>query len=118
MRDISRRLRRYRLSRYGASETPLWRRVPWFWPLLGLWGVYAVFVSEHSVWRVWNLGSEARRSEAELQTTRAEVERLTREIDDPKQSRELAERVLRERNGFASPDETVYRFEGEPDDSL
>lgn len=118
MRDISRRLGRYRLSRYGSSETAFWRRVPWFWPLLGLWAVYAVFVSEHSLWRLWNLGSEARRSEVELAATRAEVERLTRELEDPKQRRDLSERVLRERNGFASPDETIYRFEGEPGDSL
>ena len=118
MRDISRRLGRYRLSRYGPSETAFWRRVPWFWPLLGLWAVYAVFVSEHSLWRIWSLGAEARRSEAELQTAHAEVERLRTEMNDPHRRRDLAERVLRERNGFASPDETVYRFEGEPGDSL
>jgi cell division protein FtsB len=77
-----------------------------------------VFVSEHSLWRIWSLGAEAKHSEAELRVTHAEVERLTRELEDPKLRRELAERVLRERNGFASPDETVYRFEGEPGDSL
>jgi len=118
MRDISRRLGRYRLGRYGSSEAPFWRRVPWFWPLLGLWAAYALFVSEHSLWRIWSLGAEAKRSESELLVTRAEVDHLTREMQDPKRRREFAERVLRERNGYASPNETVYRFEGETGDSL
>lgn len=118
MRDISRRLGRYRLSRYGAADAPFWRRVPWFWPLLGLWAVYALFLSEHSLWRIWSMGSETKRSEQTLRRAQAEVARLTDEIQDPKRSRDLAERVLRERNGFASPDETVYRYEGAPGDTL
>ncbi|NOT33380.1 MAG: septum formation initiator family protein [Candidatus Eisenbacteria bacterium] len=117
MRDISRRLARHRSS-FARGDAPLLRRVPWLWALLALWAVYTVFLSEHSLWKLSSLDRETRRSEAQLTATRAEIDRLENELAEPRRRRALAERVLRERNGFASPNETIYRFDGESVDSL
>jgi len=119
VRDIGSRILRYRLSRYARPED-LWRHrlLRWLVPVLLVWGVYAGLLSEHSWLRLWRLSHEKRAVATRLDATRGEIDRLERQIDDPAQRRELQERVLRERNGFARPGEIVYRIEGAEADSL
>jgi cell division protein FtsB len=112
MRDIGSRLRRYRLSRYAPPTDPLRKGLRWGWVALGLWLVWIGVLSDHSLWRIWNLSRENARAEQQLQATRAEVERLDSELTNPETQRELAERALRERTGMARPDEIVYRIRG------
>lgn len=112
MRDIGSRLRRYRLSRYAPPGDPLRKGLRWGWVALGLWLVWIGVLSDHSLWRIWNLSRESARAERELQSTRAAVERLDAELTNPETQRELAERALRERTGMARPGEIVYRIRG------
>lgn len=118
MRDIGNRIRRYRLSRYGTNPPPLLRRLGWTIPLLGLWLVYAVFLSDHSFLRLWLLDREQARVEAELKRVRAELAQSERQAKDPAIRRLRAEQALRERSGFVGPGEIIYRIPEAPSDSL
>lgn len=109
MRDIGARIQRYRLSRYGAPVASL-RRLGWIWPLLGLWLVYAGLLGEHSWYRIWRLSRESGRIHQELVATRVALERLEYQLHDSGARRELGEKALRERNGFAKPGEIIYRI--------
>ena len=109
MRDIGERIQRYRLSRYGAaSGRP--RRIGWVWPLLGLWLVYVGALGEHSWFRIWRLSRESGRIQKELAATRTQLDRLEHQLKDPDARRQLGEKVLRERNGFAGQGELIYRI--------
>lgn len=111
MRDISGRLKRYRLSRYAPPEDPLRRRLHWAWWGLGLWVIWACFLSDHGFYRLWQLHRENQRTQAELSRAELELGRIDAELRDPRALRGLAERVLREKNGMARPGEIVYRIQ-------
>jgi cell division protein FtsB len=118
MRDIGRRIQRYRLSRYAGPDDPVGRRLRWAWPLLLLWLAYIGLLSDHSLIRIWQLNRERGRMQTELEAVQREIERLDRQMRDPALRRDLAEQALRERNGWARPGEIIYRIEGESADSL
>lgn len=118
MRDTASRIQRYRLSRYGSPQAPLGRRTRWLWPLLAVWTVWIGVVSEHSLLRLARLSAEQKRMKTELLSVQQEIERLDREMDDPKARRALGEKALRERSGWGRADEIIYRIRGERSDSL
>ncbi len=111
MRDISDRLGRYRLGRYATPVDPVRRRLRWAWLAGGLWLVWFVLLSDHSVWRLARLGRESARVAHDLEVARAEVARLEAERADPRVMRERGEKVLRERGGMAQPGEIIYRVD-------
>jgi cell division protein FtsB len=117
MRDISGRLKRYRLSRYAPPEDLLRRRMHWAWWGLALWVLWASLLSEHGFYRLWQLRRENQRTQVELHQAERELQRLDGELRDPDALRGLAERVLREKNGMARPGEIVYRIQA-PDSSV
>lgn len=117
MRDIGRRIQRYRLSRYGSPPGILGRPPRWVWLVLALWLAWVGFVSEHSVYRIWRMGAESARAQRELKEARREIARLDRDARDPKTRLRNAERALRH-EGFARPGEIIYRIEDGRPDSL
>ena len=110
MRDIGRRIQRYRLSRYRPIQGGMPRPPRWAWVLGALWLVYVGVVSERSLYRIWRMGAENARAERELAEARAEIARMEREGRDPKAQLEEAERALR-REGFAKRGELIYRIQ-------
>jgi len=117
MRDIGRRIQRYRLSRYGSPQGGLGRPPRWVWLALALWLAWVGFVSDHSLYRIWRMGVENARAQQDLQGARAEIGRMDREARDPKTRLRTAEKALR-KEGFAKPGEIIYRIEGERVDTL
>ena len=117
MRDIGRRIQRYRLSRYGAPQGMLGRPPRWVWLALLLWLAWVGFVSEHSLYRIWRMGAENARAQQELKEARREIARLDQDARDPKTRLRNAERALRH-EGFAKAGEIIYRIEGNQPDSL
>ena len=116
MRDVTRRIQRYRLGRYGRQDGPLLRRWPWIWVLFAVWAVWAFALSDHSLWRILRLRAENERSVREVSSVREEIERLEHAAADPRQGRLRAERWLREQGGMAKPGEIIYRIQdGAPD---
>jgi len=117
MRDIGRRIQRYRLSRYAGPKGILAHAPRWVWLALLLWLAWVGFVSEHSLYRIWRMGVENARAQRELKEARREIARLDQDARDPKTRLRTAERALR-REGFAKRGEIIYRIEGEQPDSL
>ena len=85
--------------------------------MVGVLVVLAVFLSSLMVqaYREYqNFKSREHRIEAKLTQARKEFEHkeayLARLLDDP----EFLERVVRERLGYARPDEVLFRFSDEP----
>lgn len=117
MKDVGSRILR-RPSRFGSPDDP-WRRriLRIVIPAILVWVVYAGVLSEHSWWRLWRLSREQKHTATQLEATRGEIERLEREIGNPEERKALQERVLRERNGYARPNEIVYRIDGALPDS-
>ena len=116
MRDIGQRIQRYRLTRFGPRNASLLRRLAWVWPILGLWGIYVLFLGEHSLIRIWRLSQENQRMRAELVSTQKELGRIEGRMNDPRVMRDRAEHMLRERSGFARKGEIIYRIpESKPD---
>ena len=118
MRDIGNRIKRYRLSRYAAPEQRPTRKFRWAYPLFALWVLYVGVLSEHSMLRIWQMARENQRATSQLDSLQVEVERLDRELRDPKAKRARGERVLRERVRYARPGEIVYTIEDDVPDSL
>ena len=117
MRDIGRRIRRYRLSRYRAPQGAFPRLPRWVWIALGLWLAYVAVLSERSLYRIWRMGDEDTRAQRQLEEARREIARLDREARDPQARQREAERALR-REGFARKGEVIYRIDGADPDSL
>lgn len=117
MRDIGRRIQRYRLSRYAASGGGFFSPPRWVWLLAAAWLVYVGLLSDHSLYRIWRMSEEHARASRELETMRGEIMRLDREARDPQARLRATERALR-RDGFARPGEIVYRVEKDRPDSL
>ena len=118
MRDIGQRIQRYRLTRFGPRNAPLLRRLAWVWPILGLWGAYAVYFGEHSLLRIWRLRQENERMRAELVSAQKELNRLEGRMNDPRLTREDAEHALRVQSGFARPGVVIYRIPETKADSV
>jgi cell division protein FtsB len=117
MRDIGRRIRRYRLTRYAVPGGAARRPPGWVWIAMALWLAWVGFLSDHSLYRIWRMGAENARTRRELAQARREIDRLDREARDPKARLRDAERALR-REGFARPGEIIYRIDGGRADSL
>ena len=118
MRDSERRIRRYRLGRYGSDGFPALRKLRWVWLGVIAWAVWAGLLSEHSVFRLWRMEHENQRMRAERAEVRAELQQLDRERTDAELARERTERLLRERAGMARENELVYRVRNESPDTL
>jgi cell division protein FtsB len=118
MRDISRRLKRYRLSRYALPDDPVRRHFKWIWLLPFAWIAWAGVISDHSLYRIWRLDQESKQSAARLAETQGERERLESEHRDPEAQKQNAERLLRVKNGMARPTEIIYQIRDVPADSL
>ena len=115
MRDIGRRIQRYRLSRYRPIPGGLPRPPRWVWVVAALWLAYVGVLSDRSLFRIWRMGAENARAERELAEARAEIVRLDREARDPQARLSEAEHALR-REGFARRGEVIYRIQpGAPD---
>ena len=110
MRDISNRIQHYRLSRYAMPEDRVGRRLRWIWLGVGLWLVWIGFVSDHNLYRLYQLGREAAHEKAELARVNAEAARLDAQVTDPSAKRRLAESEAR-KNGMARPGEIIYRID-------
>jgi cell division protein FtsB len=117
MRDIGRRIQRYRLSRYGTPRGTLARPPRWVWIAAVLWLGWVGFVSEHSLYRIWRMSAENARAQRQLEEARREVARFDQEARDPKTKLRDAERALRH-EGFARHGEIIYRIEGGRADTL
>jgi len=112
VRDIGARIQRYRLSRYGGAPVAQLRRLRWIWPLFALWLAYAGLLGDHSWFRIWRLSRESGKIQEELRATHLELERVEHQLRDAGARREMGERTLRERSGFARPGEIIYRVPG------
>jgi cell division protein FtsB len=109
MRDIERRIQRRRLSRYGAStRTFQW---PWVWAALGLWLVWATFLSDHSFYQLWRLEHANSTEQTRLAHLTASLEDVDRRTRDPRARLDAAEHEIRENEGRARPGELIYRIE-------
>lgn len=118
MRDIGRRIQRYRLTRYAPPESALRRRIRWVWVGLGAWLLWAGVVSDHSFYQLWRIERENRAARRQLEEVRAQIQALERESRDPRAREERAERILREKNGMARRGEIIYRIHEPGPDSL
>ena len=109
MRDIGRRIQRYRLSRYAQAER---RRIPnWAWLALGAWILWAGLVSDHSfvqLLRVERLSHHERERLAETQASLANANELAR---NPEARKLEAEKRLREDEGWSRTEEIIFRID-------
>ena len=118
MRDIPRRIERYRLGRYGVPASLPGRRMLWIVIAALAWVVWAGFISDHSLYRIWRLSRENDAAKRDLTRLQGEIATLERDAHDPGVARQRAERWLRERGGMAQPGEIIYRIEDAPKDSV
>ena len=109
MRDIGRRIQRYRLARYAPTRR---LSVPrWAWIALGVWGLWAGLISDHSFYQLWRLERASTREHVHLERTRLELQRVERQTRDPRVRLSEAERHLREEDGWSGPNEIIYRID-------
>ena len=112
MRNIGIRIQRYKLQRYRAPESMSERARLLLTLALAGWGIWALFLSDHSAVRLWRLDAKKKAAEQTLASTQRGVVRAKddlRAADDP----EVEARVLRERHNFARPGELLYVIQGE-----
>lgn len=115
MRDIGRRIQRYRLSRYRNPQGAFPRPPRWVWLAVALWLAWVGVFSERSLYRIWRMGDENVRAQRDLEKVRVEIAQFDREASDPRSRLRDAERALRG-EGFARPGEVIYRIgPGAPD---
>ena len=107
MRDIGIRIQRYRLRRYQAPETIGEKARLGLAIALALWGIWALFVSDHSAVRLMGLERKQKVTEAKLAAVERAVAISEEELaaaGDPR----VAERVLRKLHNFAREGEILY----------
>lgn len=109
MRDIGRRIQRYRLARYAPNQHLYVPR--WAWVAVVVWALWAGFVSDHSFYQLWRLEQGSAREHANLDRTRLELQRLEQQTHDPRARLSEAERHLREEDGWSRPNEIIYRID-------
>ena len=107
MRDIERRIGRYRLSRYAPPVDRVRRSLKWAWWLGALWLLWIGCISDHSLLRIWQLSSAYSASLERLATERHHVDQMVATLRNPNL---LAEERLRREYGMARPGERVYRI--------
>jgi cell division protein FtsB len=110
MRDIGRRIGRYRLSRYAPPVDRVRRSLRWGWWLGALWLVWIALISDHSLLRIWRLSAEIHASQVRLVNSSRELGLITATLRNPGL---LAERTARENFGMARRGEIIYRVSGE-----
>jgi len=110
MRDIGRRIRRYRLSRYAPPVDRVRRSLKWAWWLGALWLVWIALISDHSLLRIWRLRAALESSGRRLAESRRETEGIAATLRHPDL---LVERTARENYGMARPGEVIYRISGD-----
>lgn len=110
MRDIGRRIERYRLSRYRPQQGGFPRPPRWVWLAAAAWLVYVGVLSDRSLYRIWRMGAENSRAQRQLHEAEAEMARLDRDARDPRARTNEAERALRG-EGFARHGELIYRIQ-------
>ena len=118
MRDIGKRINRYRLSRYAPPEDRVRRHLRWVWVLAALWLVWIGVISDHSLWRIFRLNFENTRARRQVAEARASLEIIDRDLRDPRTARENAEKKLRVELGMAAPGEIIYVVRGDAPDSV
>jgi len=107
MRDIGIRIQRYRLQRYRAPETIGEKARFGIAIALGLWGIWALFLSDHSAVKILSLEGKKKKTEVALASTQREVTRGEQELRAANDLR-VAERWLRSRHNFAHEGEILY----------
>lgn len=78
----------------------------------GVAGYFAIFGGEYSLLDVRRLEREREREMAQLEATRAEVERLDARADSLEKDSATLERIAREKYGLIRAGERLYRFAG------
>ena len=116
MRDIGRRIQRYRLSRYRPLPSGIPHPPRWVWLAAAAWLVYIGILSDRSLYRIWRMGQENSRAVKRLHDAETEIHRLDQDAADPRARLDEAERALR-REGFAKPGEIVYRIQANAADT-
>ena len=109
MRDIGRRIQSRRLTRYAHAPAP--RLARWIWLALGVWALYAGLLSNHSFYQLWRVQSISRREQAQLLETQNDVRHLDHQARDGNERKRIAERMLREQEGWSRPGEIIYRID-------
>jgi hypothetical protein len=108
MKDIGVRLARQRLLRYRVPtpEGARWRR----WVMLGVaaWGLWALFLSDHSVLKLLKLKSDRDRLGVQAAEAQLAYDDAKERVPDEKLTDAQAERILRERHNYAKDGEIVY----------
>jgi len=108
-RDISRRFFSRPIGRSPFAPPPV--RIPkWALLLGGVWLVYALVLSESSVWHIVQLKREIAMANADTQRIKTETARIEAKVKDPEERRFHAEEIARTEHGWAAPGEIVYRF--------
>ena len=108
MRDIGRRIHRYRLSRYAPPQDRVRQRLRWAWLLGALWLIWIGLISDHSLWRISRLNAADARTTREASVARSKADAIEQELRDARSARDIAENALRVNNGMARPDERIY----------
>ncbi|MEO5987600.1 MAG: hypothetical protein ABIU54_02215 [Candidatus Eisenbacteria bacterium] len=81
----------------------------WFWILIGAWALWAVVMSDQSLWRIAQLKRDLASAKSETQRIQLETQALDERSASPRAKQEHAE-ALQRRNGWAMPGEIIYRF--------
>jgi hypothetical protein len=108
MKDIGVRLARQRLLRYRVPkpEGARWRQ----WLMLGVaaWGVWALFLSDHSVLKLLRLKADRDRLNTQVAQAELAYNQVKDRVPTDKITDEQAELILRERHNYARKNEIVY----------
>lgn len=118
MRDIGRRIQRYRLGRYGRTNATFSGRMRWIALVVVAWLAWVGVLSEHSFFRIWKLERESALTRQQLEEASDARQRMSAELNDPEARRARAEEVLRIEHGMARRGEFVYTVRPVPADSL
>ena len=110
MRDIGRRIGRYRLSRYAPPVDRVRRSLRWGWWLAGLWMLWVGVISEHSLLRIWRLAAENHSTQAKLVSSSRQLDQIAATLRHPER---MIESTARREYRWARPGERVYIISGE-----
>ncbi|MGH7741389.1 MAG: FtsB family cell division protein [Candidatus Eiseniibacteriota bacterium] len=110
MRDIGRRIGRYRLSRYAPPVDRVRRSLRWAWWLGALWLVWIGLISDHSLLRIARLRYAIVSSQRKLERSSRELQAIAATLRDPDL---MVEREARVTYGMAKPGELIYRVSGQ-----
>jgi hypothetical protein len=110
MRDIGRRIGRYRLSRYAPPVDRVRRSLRWGWWLAALWLLWIGVISDHSLLRIWKLTAANHTTQAKLASESRELDAIAVTLRDPQS---FVERIARRDYRMAKPGERIYIISGE-----